>query len=232
MKTQTKTRFRSRWISKYLSEKDLQEISETVREAEVGAGGDIVPMVVRRSSAVRHVPVILGLTFALLFVALEVLGLDGWYLSHVLPIFYWHWGFQVGFLVFLVAAAWGLSHLHPVQRMLTSDVDEVEQVEKRAQLEFFLHRLNNTKKHTAVLIFVSVMERRAVILADEGIAKKLPPETWGNLLNPMSKSLKKGDWKAGFQEAIRQTGALLKTHLPTGPSENANELSNNMIVKE
>lgn len=220
------------WISKYLSDQELAAISKVVHESEAGTAGEIVPMIVRRSSAVRHVPVVLGLTFILLFVGLEVLGLEGWYLSNVIPVFYRHWAVQVFFLVLLMALAWGLSHLHPVQRLLTSDADEVEQVEKRAQLEFFLHKLHHTEKSTAVLIFVSVMERRAVILADEGIAKKLPPETWNNLLAPMKKSLHAGAWAEGFQEAIRQAGTLLKSHLPSSRSENANELSNHVIVKE
>jgi putative membrane protein len=219
-----------KWITKYLSEEEVADISKAVQQAELGTGGDIVPMIVHRSSAVRHVPLVLGLSFALIFLGVEMLGLNGWYFSDFLPFLMGHWSYQVGFLVVLMVIAWGLSHLHPVQRLLTSDADEKEQVWRRAQLEFFLHRLHHTHKKTAVLIFVSVMERRAVILADEGIAKHLPPQTWEEVLKSLTGFMHSGEWAKGFQDAIRRSGELLKQHLPE--SGNANEISNNLIIKE
>jgi len=220
-----------KWISKYLSDEEIAEISQAVHSAETGTAGEVVPMIVRRSSAVRHVPIVLGLCFMLVFLGLEMLGLNGWYVSDVLPFLLGHWAYQLAALVFLLALAWGLSHLHLVQRLLTSDQDEIDQVDRRAQLEFFLHRLHHTHKKTAVLIFVSVMEKRAVILADEGIAKHLPPHIWDEVLKPMTGFLHSGQWSQGFQVAIRRSGELLKQHLPQGETS-ANEISNNLIIKE
>ncbi len=224
---------KQRWIKKYLTEDQITAIGKAVQQAELGTSGDIVPMVVRRSSAVRHVPVVLGLSFALVFLGVEVLGFNGWYMSDLFPFLMGHWAYQVGFLAFLMLIAWGLSHLHPVQRHLTSDEDEKEQVWKRAQLEFFLHRLNRTHKKTAVLIFVSIMERRAVILADEGIAKILPSNTWEEVLKPLMEFLRRGEWSTGFQDSIHRSGELLKTHFPE-PTNNphTNQISNNLIIKE
>lgn len=222
-----------KWIRKYLSESEIAEISQSVHAAELGTEGEIVPMIVHRSSAVRHVPVILGLSLALLFFGVEILGLNGWYLSDWLPFLYQHGGYQVLFLAVLMALAWGLAHLHGVQRLLTPNADERDQVHRRAQLEFFLHRLNRTQKKTAVLIFVSIMERRAVILADEGIAKVLPPNTWDLILKSLTKKMGRGDWAQGFHEAIQQSGELLKAHFPAPQgAASANEISNNLIIKE
>lgn len=219
------------WISKYLSESDIKEISTAVQNAELSTSGEIVPMIVRRSSAVRHVPVILWLSFAFLFFGIEMLGLNGWYFSDLLPFLDQHWLYQILVLALLMVVAWWLSHLHWVQRLLTSNEDEKEQVLRRAQLEFFLHRLHFTHKKTAVLVFISVMERRAVVLADEGIAKALPSSTWDEVLQPLTGFLKKGDWAEGFKDAIQRCGGLLTTHFPKGAS-GANELSNELIVKE
>ncbi|HEY8271675.1 MAG TPA: hypothetical protein VIG33_12360 [Pseudobdellovibrionaceae bacterium] len=223
---------KQRWVTKYLTEKQIAEISQAVHQAEGGTSGDIVPMIVRRSSAVRHVPVILGLSFALIFFGIEILGVNGWYISDFFPFLMGHWVYQIGFLALLMVLAWGLSHLHPVQRLLTSDEDEKEQVWRRAQLEFFLHRLHHTHKKTTVLIFVSVMERRAVILADEAVAKVLPANTWEEVLKPLTGFLHKGEWSAGFQDSIRRSGALLKAHFPEPVGGTpANEISNNLIIK-
>jgi putative membrane protein len=222
----------SQWIDKYISATDISEITKAVQAAEANTTGDIVPMIVRRSSAVRHVPVILALSFSLLFLGLEMLGLNGWYLSDVMPFIREHWTLQIVFLFVLFAIGWWMAHLHPVQRWLTSDADEKDQVEKRAQLEFFLQRLNRTHRHSAVLIFVSVMERRAVILADEGLAKHLTPKDWTAVLDPLSQYLRKGQWTEGFQDAIRRSGDLLKTHFPAKNGESAGELSNQLIIKD
>lgn len=219
-----------KWVQKYLSESEITDISKAVQEVEALTNGEIVPMIVHRSSAIRHVPVVLALSFALVFLGIEFLGLNGWYLSHSLPFLQGHWAYQAGFLLLLMLLAWGLAHRQVVQRFLTSDQDEKEQVERRAQLEFFLHRLNHTEKKTGILIFVSVMERRAVILADEGIAKLLPPQTWDEVLKPLMVYLRKGAWSEGFQDAIKRTGDLLKTHFPE--SSQVNELSNHLIIKE
>ena len=82
------------------------------------------------------------------------------------------------------------------------------------------------------MIFISIMERRAVILADEGIAKKLPENTWEEVLKPLTEFLRDGEWSAGFQDAIRRSGDLLKTHFPEpAGTHHASEISNNLIIK-
>ena len=88
---------KQKWVAKYLTEKQIADISKAVEQAELGTGGDIVPMIVRRSSAVRHVPVVLCLSFALIFFGIEFLGLNGLYFSDLLPFLLGHWFYQIGF---------------------------------------------------------------------------------------------------------------------------------------
>lgn len=222
-----------RWVQKYLSDAQIKDISEAVHQAELGTQGEIVPMIVHRSSAIRHVPVVMALSLVVAFLGIELLGLNGWYLRDLMPFMMEHWAYQLGILLLLILAGWGLSFWHPVQRLLTADGDEKDQVERRAQLEFFLHRLHHTHKKTAVLVFVSIMERRAVILADEGIAKVLPPETWEQSLKSLTSCLHRGEWAQGLTEAIHQGGDLLKKHFPEASgATGANEISNQLIIKE
>src|ERR1700692_4995167 len=97
-----------RWVRKYLQQNDIQQISEAVRKAKLQTSGDIVPMVVRRSSPVGHVPVILALVFALIFVSS----------SHLFPqlaAFYGHWAIELGTFLFLLMAAWLLSYAPMIQ---------------------------------------------------------------------------------------------------------------------
>ncbi len=48
-------------IDKLFSQEDRKIIAEAVRKAELGTTGEIVPMVVARSSVIGHVPYILTL---------------------------------------------------------------------------------------------------------------------------------------------------------------------------
>ena len=91
-----------KWVKKYLSESEIADISKAVQAMEQATSGEIVPMIVHRSSAIRHVPVILGLSFALLFLGVEMLGLGGWYLNDWMPFLLTHWGYQALFLILLM----------------------------------------------------------------------------------------------------------------------------------
>lgn len=211
------------WINRYLTEQDKKTIAEAVKKAEVGHDGEIVPVIVKRSSSVGHVPLTLTL---LLLLILIFLGLPQ---SEVLWKAPWMWSWPV-----IIVGLYYLSHIFArlpfLQRVLVPERDEVEQVHNRAHLEFFLNEVDHTEHKTGVLIFVSVMERKAVILVDKGLSEKLPQETWDGILLRLSAHLRKGEWAAGFTHAIEECGRHLKTHFPI--AEHHDQLSNELIIKE
>jgi putative membrane protein len=123
-----------------------------------------------------------------------------------------------------------LAKLHWVQRVFVPNQDEIEQVEDRAEREFFLNRVHLTEGKTGILIFVSVMERRAVILADAAINEKVGPEEWDSILHDLTARLKEGSWDLAFKEAIARCGAVLAKHFPA-EKQNPNEITNHLIIK-
>lgn len=211
-------------ISKYLSDQEIQQISAAVQKAEEHTSGEIVPVIVKSSSAVGHVPLILTLILLLVTLFAEF----PWMSSPALRPWLFMWP-VLGIFYYVIA--------HPIarsfwlQRILTSNVDEEMQVVRRAQLEFFLNGVKGTKESTGILIFISVMERRAVILADEGIAKKIGQEVWAAQVTKLTRELRHGQWSKAFLEAIEDCGKLLSTHFPT-TSHNDNQLSNQLVIKE
>lgn len=212
------------WINKYLSEADLARIEATISRIEESTSGEIVPVIVRRSSAVGHVPLTLTLLLTLLLVIAEF------------PFSDWLWVTPWVYLwPVIVVAFYGLSHLLAkskcIQKVFVPEKDELESVHRRAHLEFYLNRIHRTENGTGVLIFVSVMEKKAVVLADEGISKKLPKEHWDEILGVLGKSLHDGKWADGFVSAIEACGKDLQTHFPAGAT-GANELKNHLIIKD
>ncbi len=212
------------WIQKYLSQNQIQEISEAVRKAESTTSGEIVPVIVRRSSAVGHVRSMIAMVLVMLTVAIELPFKD--------ILFSEPWIYTLPILVVLhFAIANWLARFNVLQRIFTANADEFFQVEQRAQLEFFLNDVNRTSQGTGILVFVSVMERKAVILADRKISEKIDPRRWQELVNALTARLKKGQWSEGFIETIQECGKILSTHFPIS-SHDTNELSNQLVIKD
>ncbi|WP_374078874.1 TPM domain-containing protein [Bdellovibrio bacteriovorus] len=212
------------WINKYLSEEDLKKIEGTISRVEESTSGEIVPVIVKRSSTVGHVPLTLTLLITLLIVIAE------------LPFSDWLWVTPWVYLwPVLLVAIYYFSHflgkIHWVQKILVPEKDELDQVHQRAHLEFYTNRIHRTEHGTGVLIFVSVMEKKAVVLADEGISAKLPKETWDQILAQLGQNLHNGEWAQGFVKAIENCGEHLKTHFPM-TSSRQNQLKNHLVVKD
>lgn len=78
---------------------------------------------------------------------------------------------------------------------------------------------------------VSLMEHRAVVLADHGISEKLDATIWQEVVDLMIDGVKGGDLAGGMCAAIERCGALLAPHFPIA-ADDANELRDHLVVKE
>lgn len=212
------------WIHRHLTEEEIKKISHSVAEAEKHTEGEIVPIIVLRSSAVGHVKWILTALLTLTFVVAESIYIHNHWdnLNLMAP--------PVAFILFYLSAVY-LAKIPWFQRVLTPNEDEIAQVHQRAELEFCRTQIRKTNKRTGILIFVSVMERRVVVLADEGIAAHYHAETWEEVVRLMTDEFKKGQVYAGFEKAIKKCGEILQSKLPA-THQNANQLPNNLIIKD
>ena len=85
-----------------------------------------------------------------------------------------------------------------------------------------------TTGHTGILIYLSMAERRAEIIADEAIASKVAPEVWGDAMHALLTEIRKGHVGDGMVAAIRKVGAVLAEHLPRA-ADDQNELPDRVI---
>lgn len=208
-----------------LTKEDRAAIEAAVTRAEKTTTGEIVPIIVEKSSYIRHVPVVIALA---IFTAAVLL----------LPSFLWlvpgpAWAWEIAAVALSVVLAIALSKVKFVQRLLTPRKDAAKAVFRRAEYEFLHTGIPETNGRTGVLIFVSMLEHRAVILGDRAISEKLAPEVWIEILESMIGELRAGRIAPAFTGAIDRVGALLAREFPvTEGRENPNELSNKLIVKE
>jgi putative membrane protein len=99
----------------------------------------------------------------------------------------------------------------------------------RAAIEqFVVRRVAHTKNRCGILIFVSLAEHYARVIADEGIAQKVADQGVNRRLPFRIGHMRTGEIAAGFIAAIARCGAVLAAHAP--PDGSANELPDRLYV--
>lgn len=215
---------KEKWIADLISETEITQISEAIAIEEKKTSGEIVTMIVRRSSVLGHVPLALTLFIYVLFLVFELPNHS--YVSE-----------QGNYWVILIAAAvlyalsFVIAKLDIVQRALTPVGDQMAQVERRAMLEFYQAGIQGTAEATGILIFISLFERRVVVLADKAIAAKLPQDTWNEMCRSLVANIKQKRAGVGIVEAVKSCGKILSHHFPLN-AEDVNELPNQLVIKE
>jgi len=212
------------WARGVLGHNGAERIESAIADAESRTSGEIVPLLVRRSSTVGHVPLV---SFTLLLVCVFISDLPVYLAELGGPFLAW-----LGACWLLAGGlALGVSRLDAVQRLLTPRIDQVRQVDLRAQIEFYELEMSQTQDRTGILLLVSLMEHRAVVLADHSIAEKLDTKVWQELVDLMTQGVKRGDLAAGLTQAIQRCGELLSPHFPIA-DDDINELRDHLVVKE
>ncbi len=222
------------WIHKFITPLEVESVSKAVALAEQTTAGEIVTVIVRRSSYVGHVQAFGTLLLLLIFLFLEGFEFIKYefslHFSNQLALIGPHLVLLVLVAIFWLAAS-SLKEVQWIQRILIPLKDQQEQVEKRALLEYYLNHVTQTEKKTGILIFISLMERKTVVLADESISEKLSPETWTGIVDIIVEGVKNKKTAEGLIHAIANCGKILAEHVPTY-SGNQNELANHLIIKD
>jgi putative membrane protein len=93
----------------------------------------------------------------------------------------------------------------------------------RAALEQFVVRhVTHTRNRCGILIFVSMAEHYARVIADVGIAQKVEGAEWQAAINVLIGHMREGHIAAGFISAIKLCGDVLAAHAP--PDGSTDEL--------
>ena len=79
-----------------------------------------------------------------------------------------------------------------------------------------------------MLVYLSLAEHRAEIVADKAIADQVEPEVWGEAMAELVDEVKAGRPGAGLARAVELVGAVLAHILPP-KSDNPNELPDRLI---
>lgn len=187
-----------------ITREDHARIAQAIKAAEQRTAGEIVCVLARRSSDYSYVPPLWAAFVALAMpwplIVFTQLG--------VRTIF----SIQIGvFIVAALALSWP-----PLRLALTPRAIKRARAHRAALEQFFTRGVARTKERTGVLIFASLGERYARIIADEGIAAKIGNDEWRKALDLLRGHMREGRVADGLIAAIEECARILSEHVPPG----------------
>jgi putative membrane protein len=219
-----------------LSEADHDRVTAAVAAAERASDGEIVTIVAPRSDAYHDVGLhyaVLLMLFVPIWFAVVPQGWIDWAVGTFLG-----WNFELSrglvmtFMFAKMAGAfllvWLLFKWMPLRMALTPSSTKTRRVRRRAVELFRAGTEKRTKGRTGILLYLSLLERRAEIVADEAIHSKVEPDAWGEAMAVLIEEVKAGRTGEGMARAVEKIGAVLAQCLPP-TLDNPNELPDRLI---
>lgn len=220
----------------HVSEADHDLVTAAVAAAEAHTSGEIVTVIAAQSNDYDDVALVWASVIA--FLAMSVIALfpdfyqtlydrltGGW--GHELTANQWL-GTVIAIGVLKWIGVWLILLWRPLRLALTPREIKAARVRARAVDLFKVGTEAKTLGRTGILLYVSLREHRADIVADEAIAAKVAPSVWGDAMEALVERVRAGQPGAGMAEAVRQMGVVLTEHFPKG-DDNPNELPDRLI---
>lgn len=219
-----------------LTDQDRQAVTDAVTAAELTTNGEIVTVVAGRSDPYHDVALhwaVLAMLLVLALLAwqpwpaewLHTRFVDSW--AQVVPA---RWYLTIAlvlmaatFLVVRVALA-----LDALRLFLTPGATKNRRVHRRALALFRTAAEKRTRGSTGVLVYLSLAEHRAEIIADEAIHSRVTADVWGAAMAALIGGVKRDKAGEGMAEAVRQIGLVLAEHFPRS-DDDVNELPDRLI---
>jgi putative membrane protein len=199
-----------------ITKEDHAMIAAAIRSAEERTSGQIVCVLMRSSSEYFYVPVLWAALLALV-APWPMIVLTQWSVQRI---------FLIQIVVFAVAVV--VLSWPPLRIALVPPAVRRARAHRAAIEQFYARGLTLTKDRTGVLIFVSLAERYARIVADEGIAAKVSSREWQMAVDALTAHMRDGRIAQGFIAAIERCGAVLAAHAP--PTGAGDELPDRIYV--
>ena len=219
-----------------INEAQHKIVSDAVAQAELSTSGEIVTVLADRSDGYTDVALVwaaaisftvmsLFALFPLPFMQFYDMLAGGW-------LHEWTMGeiasmtIALGLVSFV--ATWLAFLWSPLRFFLIPAPVKSQRVHARAVSHFKVGAEKRTHGRTGILIYLSMQEHRAEIVADEPIAEIVSSDVWGEAMADMLVEIRKGCVAEGIAAGVRDVGIVLSEHFPRGEHDE-NELPDRLI---
>lgn len=219
-----------------LTDEDRAKVAAAIAKAEETTAGEIVAVETPISDAYHDVALhwaLVPLFAVLAWAAWRPTALTWWYnflfggwspdptLSQLLTLLMVFAALK--FTVALLILKW-----MPLRLFLTPAATKHRRVRRRAIAIFQAAAAGRTAHKTGVLIYLSLAERRAEIVADEAIHKITDEHTWGEAMTVLLNDVREGRVGDGICAAVERVGVVLSEHFPR-LADDTNEIPDKLI---
>ncbi len=218
-----------------LTPQDRARIRDAVASAEARTDGEIVVILSGRSDAYHDVGLHMAVLAMLLVLAATAMW-PGWLLAVHGRVEPWGeapsptfllatvgWVMTATFLIVRYACAW-----MPLRMALTPATTKARRVHARALMLFRAAAERRTVAATGVLLYLSLAEHRAELIAEAAIHDRVAPAMWGDMLADLLVALRADRPADGIVAAVGAIGDVLADHFPRGAVP-VNELPDRLI---
>ena len=205
-----------------LTEADHAKVSKAIAAAEATSNGEIVAVATPLSDPYHDV--------ALHWAVLILFGVLAWAAWCPTCLSWWYdllfggWGVEPTLAqlltLLLVFAALKFTAVLlilkwlPLRLALTPGATKSRRVRRRAVAVFRAAAERRTTGRTGILIYLSMGEHRAEIVADDAILKVTDDETWGEAMDAQINNVRDGRPGDGIVASVERVGGELGEHFP------------------
>ena len=222
-----------RSASKSFADDDKARVVKAVALAESMTSAEIVPVVATASGRYDRSEDIVGLLVG------TILGVVVWLLFAAYAPPAPDWGLSlsalelpfiiVAFVVGFVLGASVASRVGWLRALFTPRSQMRDEVAARARAVFFDSRVHHTEGQTGVLVFVSLYERTAAVIADKAVTEKAGQGTLDDVRDTLVTRLESGELTEALCAAIKTAGERLGAVLPREAGD-VNELPDALVL--
>lgn len=199
-----------------ISQAEKARIIEAITVAEAKTAGEIFCVIAHASSGYSLVPIAWAALVALAAPA-PLIYLTTWPAGLI---------YLVQLAAFIVTAA--VFSLPAIRFRVVPNQAMRERAHVEAMRQFLAQGMHLTEHRTGVLVFVSVAEHYAEIVADSGINAKVAPAVWQDAVDAAVAAIREGRIGDGLVAAVERCGAVLAEHFPPG-AINRDEVPNKVV---
>jgi len=210
-----------------------ERVNRAVAAAEAKTRAEILPVVARSSGRYERAADLVGLWFGWI-----AAGVAWWLFQGIGPSGSWDGtlGLRLGFWVIVgiflagfIAGVVVADRVPRLRQLFVSRREIEERIIASAKSVFFDRRVHRTSGGTGILLFLSVLERRVAVLADDAIADQLSEKALEEIRDEVIAGLRDGGIADGLVRGADRVGNLLGAALPAG-DERIDEVPSEVVV--
>lgn len=216
----------------FLTEEQQGRAAYAITEAEKHTGAEILVAVATESGRYDRAESLCGLFFALLALGGLSIGIHGiagpgsWAVAGAAGVGWQSTAVVLGF----VAGSLLASYFHPVRRLFTSRREMEEEVRRGAGQVFMTHDLHSTTHRAGILIYLSLFERRVVVLPDAALRQAVGDALAKEVCEATQKELRAGRRIEGILGAVEVVARQLAEKFPENHDNQENQVPNRMLL--